>query len=59
MLLGPHLHFEFRYKDNPFNPEKILDLKKQKLKLTQFVLTNKDFEWKKTMEREKISQSKI
>ena len=42
-----HLHFEVRYKDNAFNPEKIIDVKNQKLKLTELILTSKDFEWGK------------
>jgi len=45
--LGPHLHFEIRYKDNAFNPEKVIDLKNQCLKLTKLHITKKDFEWKK------------
>jgi len=45
--LGPHLHFEIRYKDNPFNPEKVIDIKNQCLKITTLYLTKKDFEWKK------------
>ncbi|MGY8989771.1 MAG: peptidoglycan DD-metalloendopeptidase family protein [Flavobacteriales bacterium] len=43
--LGPHLHFEIRYMDNAFNPEKIIDLKNKSLKTEQLILTKKDFAW--------------
>lgn len=56
--LGPHLHFEVRYKDNAFNPEKIIDLKNQKLKLTDLILTQKDFEWKKQWRERKYHKVK-
>lgn len=45
--LGPHLHFEIRYMDNAFNPEKVIDLQNQCLKITRLVLTKEDFKWKK------------
>ena len=56
--LGPHLHFEVRYKDNAFNPEKIIDVKNQKLKLTELILTSKDFEWKKQWRERKYHKVK-
>jgi len=56
--LGPHLHFEIRYKDNAFNPEKIIDLKNQCLKSTKLVLTKKDFEWKKQWKERKYHKVK-
>ena len=50
--LGPHLHFEIRYMDNAFDPEKILDIQRQRLKSDQIILTKDDFKWiKKWRER--------
>ena len=45
--LGPHLHFEIRYKDHAFDPEKVIDLKNQCLKSTTLYLTKEDFGWQK------------
>ena len=56
--LGPHLHFEIRYKDNAFNPEKLIDLENQCLKVTELILTKKDFEWKKQWRERKYHKVK-
>ena len=51
--LGPHLHFEIRYMDNAFDPEKIIDLKNKCLKTEQLILTKKDFAWIKKWNQRK------
>ena len=56
--LGPHLHFEIRYMDNAFDPEKVIDLENQCLKVTELQLTKKDFEWKKQWRERKYHKVK-
>lgn len=56
--LGPHLHFEIRYMDNAFDPEKVIDLENQRLKVTELQLTKKDFEWKKQWRERKYHKVK-
>ena len=56
--LGPHLHFEIRYMDNAFDPEKVIDLQNQSLKVTRLVLTKEDFKWKKQWRSRKYHKIK-
>lgn len=42
---APHLHFETRYKDNPFDPALIIDFEKKQLKTDTLVLTPKVFDY--------------
>lgn len=45
---GPHLHFEMRLRDNPFNPELIVDLSTHQLKADTLVLLPSDFRYIKS-----------
>ena len=56
--LGPHLHFEIRYMDNAFNPEKVIDLKNRCLKINELILTKEDFAWKKQWRESKYHKVK-
>tara|TARA_B110000211_G_scaffold97172_1_gene113262 strand:- start:2909 stop:3868 length:960 start_codon:yes stop_codon:yes gene_type:complete len=52
--MGPHLHFEVRYKDVAFNPENIIDFKNDKIKSQNtYYLTKSDFKWVKAVNRKK------
>ena len=48
---GPHLHFETRFKDNPFNPELIIDFENNKLKSDTLVLMPEEFAYLKSRRR--------
>lgn len=39
---GPHLHFEFRYLGNAFNPELLIDFSKGTLRDTTYMITKKE-----------------
>ncbi len=40
---GPHLHFELRYKDHAFDPERIIDFQRGALRYTNFALEKSFF----------------
>jgi murein DD-endopeptidase MepM/ murein hydrolase activator NlpD len=50
---GVHLHFEVRYKDNPFDPEYIIDIDNQKLKSDEFTLMPEKYEHIKEVSKSK------
>lgn len=43
---GPHLHFETRYKGNPFDPEILIDFEKKKLRSDTLLITKETFNYK-------------
>ncbi len=45
---APHLHFETRYQDNPFDPELIIDFETKQLKTDTLVLMPAEFAFLKT-----------
>ena len=55
---GSHLHYEVRYKDNAFDPQKIIDLKNKSLKNDTLILTQDDFKWIKQWRQRKYVKIK-
>jgi len=50
---GAHLHFEFRYFGEPFNPEYIMDFENYRLRGDTLVLTRDNFEYL-TVQRQRV-----
>ncbi len=48
---GYHLHFELRYLGNPINPNDIVDFNTHKVKNSVLVLSAKNFEYKKEIDK--------
>ena len=48
---GYHLHFELRYLGNPINPNDIIDFEKHTAKNRVFLLSAKNFEYKKEIDK--------
>ncbi|MEG1485157.1 MAG: M23 family metallopeptidase [Bacteroidales bacterium] len=48
---GYHLHFEFRYLGNPINPNDIVDFNSKTIKNDVFLLSAKNFEYKKEIDK--------
>jgi hypothetical protein len=43
---GPHLHFETRYKGNPFDPEILIDFENKKLRSDTLIITKETFNYR-------------